>query len=238
MLSSEYLTENCEYDDRYETTRDTGDVFFDVQYDIYVNCGGEDNAYGVVVAQSDPPDQIVFIDFVAVTEADTEAFDVLLQSFSIDTALIATSDETLADENSTSGSDQPAVTTIPISDDSGTISVRVPESWEDIVSEDWILNEDEGPVGVALTAAPDAQGFNDRWDVPGIFIGVSDNLADRFTPPDVLTPVAMTIVTTTPPTPFPGSTISGPNVTGRQANPSSSSPPPPPEKRRRLSSST
>lgn len=82
--------------------------------------------------------------------------------------------------------DAPAVTYVSITDDSGAISVNVPDSWTDVVSDDWVIDEADGPVGVALTAATDAQGLIDRWDVPGIFIGVSDVLAEEFSPADVV----------------------------------------------------
>lgn len=180
MLASDYLAENCTYDDRYETTRTTDEVSFDVKYDIYTNCGDVDNTYAVVVAQTDPPEQIVFIDFVAVDDADLEAVDVLLQSFSIDEALQAGADDT-TDAGATEA-DAPAVNYVTITDDTGAISVNVPESWAEVVSEDWVVDEEEGPVGASLSAAPDVQGLVDRWDVPGIFIGVSDILAADLDP--------------------------------------------------------
>ena len=45
---------------------------------------------------------------------------------------------------------------------------------------------ERGPIGVAVSAAPDVQGLKDRWDVPGIFVGVSEVLAESFSPEDVV----------------------------------------------------
>ena len=41
------------------------------------------------LAQSDPPDEAIFFDFLIVDKADEEAFDVFLQSFSLDRELVA-----------------------------------------------------------------------------------------------------------------------------------------------------
>lgn len=183
MLASDYLEENCVYDDRYTAARSAGDVDYEMQWDLYTDCGNEDNAYGAVVVQSDPPDQIIFIDFVAVTEADAEAFNTLLDSFYLDPELLA---DALAGEASGAAEEvAPALSYVTITDDSGEITVNVPESWADVVSDDWTL-DDSGPVGVALTAAPDVADFNDRWDVPGIFIGVSDELGADLTPAEAV----------------------------------------------------
>ncbi len=183
MLASDYLEENCVYDDRYTAARSAGDVDYEMQWDLYTDCGNEDNAYGAVVVQSDPPDQIIFIDFVAVTEADAEAFNTLLDSIYLAPELLA---DALAGEASSATEEvAPALSYVTITDDSGEITVNVPESWADVVSDDWTL-DDSGPVGVALTAAPDVADFNDRWDVPGIFIGVSDELGADLTPAEAV----------------------------------------------------
>jgi uncharacterized protein YraI len=62
--------------------------------------------------------------------------------------------------------------------------VRVPESWTDVVSEDWVIDGDA--MGIALSAAPNVQDFNDTWDTAGVFIGVSEDIASAFTAEEVL----------------------------------------------------
>jgi serine protease Do len=84
----------------------------------------------------------------------------------------------------TQGEDMPAIAFVDVADDTGTISLRVPETWTDTVSEEWDLGD--GPIGVAFTAAPSVQDFEDYWDVPGIFIAVSEEVAAALTPAEVV----------------------------------------------------
>ena len=182
MLADDGLKENCTYDDRYEETHEIKGITYNIAYDLYEKCGGEkDSSYVVALAQTDPIDQVVFIDFVTTEKADVEALDVLLKSFYVDPSLAPAGTE--GSDQSTSGSDQSAAFN-PIADDSETISARVPETWSDVQSSDWDLGD--GPIGVALSAAPDIQQFEDTWDTPGVFVGVSDELAAAFAPGEVL----------------------------------------------------
>ena len=207
MLKDESLEKNCTYDDRYTDERTTDDgVTYTIDYDWYNSCGDTDSSYVVGLAQSDPADEAIFFDFLIVDKADEEAFDTFLQSFTLDRELIATATATAAadtgtetstdtstgtgaDTGSDTGSDSGTVETIgpnyvDVADDTGTISLRVPETWTDTKSEDWDLGD--GPIGAAFSAAPDVQAFNDTWDTPGIFIGVSEDVASEFTPDEVV----------------------------------------------------
>ena len=198
MLKDESLEKNCTYDDRYtdERTTDAG-VTYTIDYDWYNNCGDTDSSYVVGLAQTDPADEAIFFDFLIVDKADEEAFDTFLASFTLDRDLIAavtaagtadTGTATGADTGTDTGTNTVETTTAPtyvdVSDDSGTISLRVPETWTDTQSEDWDLGD--GPIGLAFSAAPDVQAFNDTWDTPGIFIGVSEDVAARFTPDEAV----------------------------------------------------
>lgn len=73
-----------------------------------------------------------------------------------------------------------------VADDSGTISLHVPKTWTDTRSEDWVLDENEGPIGAAFYAAPDVDEFNESWEAPGIFVGVSEDIAAALTPAEAL----------------------------------------------------
>ncbi|MBW7882020.1 MAG: trypsin-like peptidase domain-containing protein [Caldilineaceae bacterium] len=185
LMTDESLDKNCTYDDRYTESHEILDYTYTVVYDIYNECGDTDSSYVVLIAQSDPIDQAIFIDYLVASDADIEAFTVLVDSFYLDSALAG--DIPPAATESTDVT-EPEVVAGPaymrIVDDSETISVRVPESWIDIVSEDWDLGD--GPIGVALTATPDLDGFNDTWETPGVFIGVSEDVAAVFTPEGVL----------------------------------------------------
>lgn len=196
MLADDSLQENCTYDDRYTDERTTDDgVTYTVDYDWYNNCGDTDSSYVVGLAQSDPADEAIFFDFLIVDKADEEAFDTFLQSFMLDRELIvsatataaantgaATGTDTGTDTGSDTGTTGPKF--MDVTDDSGTISLRVPETWTDTQSEDWDLGD--GPIGSAFSAAPDVKAFNDTWDTPGIFIGVSEDVASSFTPDEVV----------------------------------------------------
>jgi serine protease Do len=64
---------------------------------------------------------------------------------------------------------------VGISDDSGAIVVEVPASWVEIDGSPWI---DEGTViGGQLLAAPSIDGYSNTFDVPGIQILASYDLA-------------------------------------------------------------
>jgi len=56
-----------------------------------------------------------------------------------------------------------------VSDDSGTISVDVPTEWSDVRSV-------EGEIGPMLYASPNVNQYLDTWDVPGVWVLVSDQL--------------------------------------------------------------
>lgn len=174
MLQDEELEELCTYDDRYTETHELGDFVYDVAYDRYEQCGDSDSVYIVLIAQSDPVDQLLFADFLLVDEADEEAFEVFRQSFYVDPVLAS----------DTSSETDDAGAFVEIVDETDTIRVRVPESWTEVASEAWDLGD--GPIGVSLSAAPDLAGFNDSWDVPGVFVGVSDELAGELTTDEVL----------------------------------------------------
>ena len=170
MLLDEEIQKACTYDDRYTSTHSAFDRTYTVVVDVYEACGGTDSAYALILAQSDPIDQVILVDFVAVDDADLEAFSTFLDSFYLDPALASASPS------------DPAFTTVV--DESGTLSLRVPTRWKDLLSEPWDLGD--GPIGLAFSAAPDLQQFNDTWTTPGVFVGVSEEFADTLTPSQVL----------------------------------------------------
>lgn len=173
LLEDESLQKNCTYDDRYVYTHEAFDRTYNIVFDVYEKCGGGDSSYAVLVAQSDPVDQVIFVDFLAVTDADVEAFSTFLDSFYLDAALAGGAATTSATDAAASEESGPALVTV--ADDTETISLRVPESWDDLLSEPWDLGS--GPIGVSFTASPDIQDFNDTWVTPGVFVAVSADLA-------------------------------------------------------------
>ncbi|MFZ1771554.1 MAG: trypsin-like peptidase domain-containing protein, partial [Caldilinea sp.] len=181
LLEDSGLQETCTYDDQYTYTHEAFKRTYNITYDVYEKCDDTDNSYAVLVAQSDPIDQVIFIDFLAVTDADVEAFNTLLDSFYLDADLASTAATT---SPTTDGGGETGPAFVPVTDDTETISVRVPETWSDVVSNDWEIDGD--PIGIALSAAPNVQDFNDTWDTAGVFIGVSEDIASSFTVDGVL----------------------------------------------------
>jgi len=171
LLDSVDLSDKCDYDDRYEHSHTIYGVTYTGAYDLYTNCEGEENAFAYLVAQSDDLSQAVFIEFLATTEADTEAFDVLLQSFYIDAA--ATASEGSESSESSTGAEDTAYTLI--TDETGTLTVRVPAEWADVNSGDWTLEEEV--IGISLKAAIDLADYDGSWSAPGLFFGASKDFA-------------------------------------------------------------
>jgi serine protease Do len=64
---------------------------------------------------------------------------------------------------------------VQVTDDSGAIVVEIPAEWSDINGSNWVDGNDV--IGAGLSAAPSLQRFNERWDEPGMFFGVSDDIA-------------------------------------------------------------
>lgn len=167
LLDSVDLSDQCKYDDRYEHSHTIYGVTYIGAYDLYTGCDDEENAFAYLVAQSDDLSQAVFIEFLATTDADAEAFDVLLQSFYIDPA--ASSEGTEGSETT-----EDAAYTL-LTDDTGTLTVRVPAEWTDVSSGDWIL--DDETIGTSLKAAIDLEAYDSSWSAPGLFFGASEEFA-------------------------------------------------------------
>jgi len=173
LLESEWLQEDCTYDDRYTYTHDAFDRTYNIVFDVYEQCGNANASYAVLVAQSDPVDQVIFVDFQAVDDADIEAFNTFLDSFYLDAALASGLSAAAATEEGDVADSGPPLATV--SDETETISLRVPASWQDLLSKPWDLGD--GPVGISFKVAPDLQEFDDTWETPGIFVAVSEELA-------------------------------------------------------------
>ena len=167
LLDSVDLSDKCEYDDRYEHSHTIYGITYNGAYDLYTGCEGEENAFAYLVAQSDDLSQAVFLEFLATSDADADAFDVLLQSFYINTAI----EESGNDD--TGNAEEQAYTLI--TDETETLAVRVPEAWTDVESGDWIL--DGETIGISLKAAIDLEDYADSWSTPGLFFGASTDFA-------------------------------------------------------------
>jgi serine protease Do len=62
-----------------------------------------------------------------------------------------------------------------VKDDTGTITMEVPTDWQEVDGSSWTYNS--VPIGVAITAAPSIQDWNNSYAVPGAFFGASNEFA-------------------------------------------------------------
>jgi len=64
---------------------------------------------------------------------------------------------------------------VDVSDAYSAIAVEIPESWVDTDGSEWVDGNDV--IGASISAAPDLDAYSRTWDAPGMFFGVSDDLA-------------------------------------------------------------
>ena len=65
-------------------------------------------------------------------------------------------------------------TYVPITDDTGTISLDIPSDWEDLGTGPW--TQDGEDIGPSVNAAEDIDAWVAGWDTPGLFVGVTDRI--------------------------------------------------------------
>ncbi len=76
------------------------------------------------------------------------------------------------------GDSGPSYTYVTITDDTGAISVDVPDEWTDVLGTTWTRDgEDLGP---GLSASTDRQEWLDTWSVAGVFVGSSALLLQEY----------------------------------------------------------
>ncbi len=61
-----------------------------------------------------------------------------------------------------------------IKDNSGRLTMEVPVQWREVDGSAWVLENQT--IGLSLMASTDLDGLNSRWDIPGVFFGVTDQL--------------------------------------------------------------
>jgi serine protease Do len=64
---------------------------------------------------------------------------------------------------------------VAVQDDYGSIQISLPTVWTEVVGEPW--TSDGEIIGASITASADLQAFSDTYDEPGVFFGVSDDVA-------------------------------------------------------------
>jgi serine protease Do len=89
-----------------------------------------------------------------------------------------------SDVAATADSTEAAPEYIAVTDDTDTIVMEVPTSWDDVDGSAW--SRDEEDVGVSITASSDAKAFLDGYGTPGVFYGASRMLAEQYDPAALL----------------------------------------------------
>ena len=85
ILDGQDYTFACTYDGRY----DYADALYQGQYDLYVNCEGEDTLFVVVAAELPGSQVLMMLQIVVVSDADLEAMDTILDTFVVDEVALA-----------------------------------------------------------------------------------------------------------------------------------------------------
>jgi serine protease Do len=78
-------------------------------------------------------------------------------------------------DNTDSGNTGTTTGYIDTSDAYGAIALELPESWADTDGSEWVDGNDV--IGASITASPDLESYARTWGTPGLFFGVSDDLA-------------------------------------------------------------
>ncbi len=183
VLEENDFSDACTYDDRIEHAHTIYGITYEGVYDIWTDCGGEANVFVVLATTADSGDHGVLIYYSAVDEADAEAFDVLTESFYVVTdATAPLIDGAGTDVDEVFPFNPDDYTTI--TDEAGAFSVSVPRAWDDVLNDEWLIDGDA--VGRGLSVAPDVASFEGTWETPGIFVGVSESLAEAYTPESIL----------------------------------------------------
>ena len=182
-LDNSDFSDTCEYDDRLDHQHTIYGITYTGALDIWRNCDGEDNTFVVLSAASDPVDHGVTLYYLAVDDADYEAFDVLERSFYVNTEGVADLiEEAMPIDGGESGANPDDF--VSFIDDGGTFALTIPKAWDDIINDEWVVDGDV--IGRSLYAAPDIAEFEKSWLAPGLFVGTSASLAETYTPEEAL----------------------------------------------------
>lgn len=85
LLDQQDFNSGCSYDGRY----DYSDALYTGEYDLWVSCGGGDTLFVNLAAETAASDVLMNVQVIAVTDADLEALDFILNSFVVDDVALA-----------------------------------------------------------------------------------------------------------------------------------------------------
>ena len=183
--------ESCTFDSREPFANDT----YAGYSDLWLDCGEAESALLILALLPETNAHVVYLEIGIVAQADLDAADVILNSFSVDGV-----------GGAASGQDVPA-TSVNAPDGSASLfdlidttdmaydfvaivepalGALLPAAWDDAQLDDWVLDEDEGPIGYEFYVAPDVDAFLTQWDAPGLWVRTSSSLAAEVTAEEVL----------------------------------------------------
>jgi serine protease Do len=152
------FSDECTFEERLEHEHSIYGLTYSGYYDVYTDCKGSDNIFYSGSFVEGNGDHAILIDFVSMSAADDEAWEVLLQSFFLPSAV-------KPDVNTTEFA--------TVTDQSGRISLAVPIEWEDDTGGPWEVDGDV--VGIEATFSTNVRDFDESWEVAGVYINVWDD---------------------------------------------------------------
>ncbi len=166
-------SDECTFEERDEHEHTIYGLTYSGHFDVYSNCKDSGNLFYTGSFVESNGDHAILIDFVALDDADDEAWEVLLQSFFLPSARQAqVNPEGFA----------------TVTDESGRISLSVPVEWADSFSGPWEV--DDEVVGIEATFAKDVAAFDESWEEPGVYVNVWDDFGNN-DPDDVLDEISL-----------------------------------------------
>ncbi|MGB2896365.1 MAG: trypsin-like peptidase domain-containing protein [Anaerolineales bacterium] len=168
-LLTETLPDYCDFGGRY----DYEDNLYQGAYDLYESCGGTGTSYLILTAFpiDDPGAFLIELDVQIVSDADLEALENIIASFSVVDSLPGAPAMSGGFASTGDGYSE----YMWVYDDYDSIQMQVPSGWNDIDGDVWVDSDDI--VGGMIMASPDLNGFLKTWDTPGVIFGASDDLA-------------------------------------------------------------
>ncbi len=174
-LDNEDFSNICEYDGRKEYSDDIHTGF----YDLWVKCDGEDNLFLSLAMTPETGEYLVQIQMVLISDADLEALDHVLTSFTV--AQPQAESELPDPRDYVDLSDREMAYRLV---ETPAIVFLAPEEWTDLQEEPWIMNDQV--IGRIVKVAPDIQALEESWDASGVSFYVSPVLVTEFTPEELL----------------------------------------------------
>ena len=188
--------ESCTFDSREPFANDT----YAGYSDLWLDCGEEESALLILALLPETNDHVVYLEIGIGTQADLDAADVILNSFSVD-GLGGTPAANAADDGDADATTETAAADAPnlfdlvdtsemvydfAAIENDALGALLPAAWNDVQLNDWVLDDEEGPIGYEAFVAADAGALETQWDEPGVWVRTSSVLAAELTPVEVL----------------------------------------------------